>query len=89
MGARSYFLPEDLGLQAVHQRPYVAGADKIILPTRKAVEDAWENWHRLELNPPHAYAAILIDVDEPSEQGWRGLPNIWPSWLVLNERERA
>ena len=85
MAARSYFLPEDLGLQSVHQRPYVAGADKVIVK-RMGVVDAWENWHRLELNPPHAYAAILLDVDKPSEQGWRGLPNIWPSWLVLNEK---
>ena len=45
---------------------------------------------KLELNPPHAYAAIILDVDNPSDAGWpSGTPTPVPSWLVLNTRART
>ena len=84
MGARSYFLPEDLGLQAVHQRPHVAGPDKIMKQFRLDVREAWAEWHRLEINPPHAYAALLFDVDDPIPGVLDGRPKVVPSWIVQN-----
>ena len=90
MGSRSYWIPDDLGLQAVHQRPFVANEDKVIVGRRGVIE-AWGAWHRLEINPPHAYAALLFDVDHPAQRGWvdppwygHGLPKILPSWVVHN-----
>ena len=73
----------ETGLQQVHQRPYVAGDDKIIVG-RRGMIDAWRDWHRLEINPPHAYAALLFDVDNPSVVGWAGKPKVPPSWIVQN-----
>ena len=73
----------ETGLQQVHQRPYVAGDDKIIVGRRGVIE-AWSDWHRLEINPPHAYAALLFDVDNPSDVGWAGKPKVPPSWIVQN-----
>ena len=75
------WIPDGLGLKAVHQRPYVAGADKVIVGRRGVIE-AWAEWHRIEVNPPHVYAALLFDVDNPSEEGWYGL--VLPSWIVQN-----
>ncbi len=90
-GGNDYWVPEGLGLKAVHQRPYVADDNKIIVGRRGIIE-AWRDWHRLEINPPHAYAALLFDVDAPSERGWADVPwyfhrvpkGTTPSWIVHN-----
>ena len=42
---------------------------------------------KLELQPPNAFVAIVLDCDTPSESGWPGgKPSILPSWLVINTR---
>ena len=74
------------GIQAIHQWPQCANEDSHIVG-RFDSEYAWANFPKLELNPPHAYAAIILDVDAPADSGWPGgKPSIPPSWLVLNTR---
>ena len=77
------------GIQAVHQRPLCANEDSHIVG-RFDSEYAWANFPKLELQPAHAYAAIVLDVDHPTESGWPGgKPFIPPSWMVLNTRART
>ena len=52
------------GLQAAHQYPLVADETKYIRGRRPAPE-AWDEWPYIESNPPHAYAAMLFDIDDP------------------------
>ena len=74
------------GIQAIHQRPLCANEDSHIVG-RFDAEYAWSSFPKLELNPPHAFASILLDVDHPSDSGWPGgSPSIPPSWLVVNTR---
>ena len=50
-------------------------------------QTAWADFPKLELQPPHVYAAIVLDVDHPSDSGWPGgSPSIPPSWMVINTR---
>ena len=85
----NYNIPQALkehGIAAIHQRPFVANEDSHIVG-RFDAEYAWANFPKLELNPPHAFASILLDVDHPSDSGWPGgSPSIPPSWLVVNTR---
>ena len=85
----TYYTPQAVagqGIKAVHQYPFCAGEDSHILG-RFDSEYAYANFPKLELNPPHVYAAICLDVDHPSESGWPGgTPDPAPSWLVVNTR---
>ena len=56
-------------------------------------EYAWANFPKLELQPPHAYASIILDVDSteglddaPGKPWWGGNPTPAPSWMVVNTR---
>ena len=88
----TYYIPQAIasqGVSAVHPYPFCAGEDSHILG-RFDSEYAYANFPKLELNPPHAYAAIILDVDNPSDAGWpSGTPTPVPSWLVLNTRART
>lgn len=78
----------DAGIKAVHQRPLVAHLDKVAL-RRVPVLEAWEAWEYVELNPGHAWAALLYDVDAPligPAYQATGRAKILPTWMVLNER---
>ena len=62
-----YQLPLPLfehGMQAAHQHPLVGDLNKHIQGRRPATE-AWRDWHYIEGNPPHAYAVMLFDIDDP------------------------
>ena len=77
------------GVKAVHQYPYCANEDSHIVG-RFDSEYAWRTFPKLELNPDHLYAAIILDVDHPSDSGWPGgTPTPAPSWLVINTRAKA
>ena len=69
--------------------PLCAGEDSIIVG-RFDAKYAYKTFAKVELNPPHAYAAIILAVDNPSDAGWpSGTPTPVPSWLVLNTRART
>ena len=88
----TYYIPPEVaeqGIKAVHPYPYCANEDSHIVGQFDS-EYAWRTFPKLELNPPHAYAAIILDVDNPSDSGWPGgTPAPTPSWLVLNKRLRT
>lgn len=52
------------GLQAAHQFPLVADQGKVIRG-RRSPPEAWGEWSYVESNPPHVYAAMLFDIDDP------------------------
>ena len=77
----TYYIPPEVaeqGIKSIHQRPFCANEDSIIVG-RFNSEYAYANFPKLELNPPHAYAAIILDVDHPSDSGW-------PFSLLLRHR---
>ena len=78
-------IPRELrehGIAAVHQWPLCANEDSHIVG-RFDASTAWETFPKLELQPPHAFVAIVLDCDTPSDSGWPGgKPSIPPSWLV-------
>ena len=95
----TYYTPQavaDQGIKAVHQRPFCAGEDSIILG-RFNSEYAYATFPKLELQPPHAYASIILDCDSdsierleaPGKAWWGGTPAPVPSWLVVNTRPRT
>ena len=68
------------GLQAAHQYPLVADETKYIRGRRPAPE-AWDEWPYIESNPPHAYAAMLFDIDDPDR--WEHeVDGPVPNWQV-------
>ena len=84
------------GIQAVHQRPFCANEDSQIVG-RFDAKTAWATFPKLELQPPHAYAAIILDCDSDSIQNletpgkawWGGNPSPTPSWMVVNTHPRS
>ena len=84
------------GIQAVHQRPFCANEDSQIVG-RFDAKTAWATFPKLELQPPHAYAAIILDCDSDSIQNletpgkawWGSTPTPTPSWLVVNIRPKT
>ena len=86
---RTDYIPEGIaeqGITAIHQRPFCANEDSHIIG-RFDPEYAWANFPKLELQPPHVWAAIVLDCDTPSDSGWPGgKPSIPPSWMVINTR---
>ena len=54
---------------------------------------AFANFPKLELQPPHVYASIILDCDSiedlddaPSKPWWGGNPTPAPNWMVVNTR---
>ena len=97
--SRAYYIPPEVtgqGIKTVHQRPYCANEDSIILG-RFNSEYAYATFPKLELQPPHAYASIILDCDSdsierlevPGKSWWGGTPTPTPSWLVVNTRPRS
>ena len=88
-------IPRELrehGLAAVHPYPLCANEDSHIVG-RFDAETAWETFPKLELQPPHVYASIILDCDSldglddaPGKPWWGGNPTPAPSWMVLNTR---
>ena len=82
----------DHGLAAVHPYPLCANEDSHIVG-RFDAETAWETFPKLELQPPHVYASIILDCDSldglddaPGKPWWGGNPTPAPSWMVVNTR---
>ena len=94
----TYYIPQavaEQGIKAVHPYPACAGEDSIIVGSFDSAF-AYANFPKLELNPPHAYAAIILDVDSteglddsPGKPWWGGNPKPAPSWIVVNTRPRS
>ncbi len=86
---RTNYIPEGIaeqGIKAVHPYPFCANEDSHIIG-RFDSEYAYATFPKLELQPPNAFVAIVLDCDTPSESGWPGgKPSIPPSWLVINTR---
>lgn len=71
------------GLQAAHQYPRVAGADKKTQGRRSPAE-AWGQWPYVESNPPHVYAGLFFDIDDPDR--WEhDVDGPLPNWQVRKE----
>ena len=87
--SQASYIPQEVsaqGIKTVHQRPSCANEDSHIVG-RFDPEYAWANFPKLELQPPHVWAAIVLDCDTPSDSGWPGgKPSIPPSWMVVNTR---
>ena len=91
----NYNIPQELsehGIAAVHPRPFCANEDSIIVGRFDSAY-AYANFPKLELQPPHAYASIILDCDAtkglddaPSKPWWGGNPHPAPSWMVVNTR---
>ena len=91
-------IPRELrehGIAAVHSRPQCANEDSIIVG-RFASAYAFATFPKLELQPAHAYASIILDVDSteglddaPGKPWWGGNPKPAPSWMVVNTRPRS
>ena len=85
----NYYTPPEVakqGIKAVHQRPFCANEDSHIVG-RFDAKYAYATFPKLELNPPHVYSSIILDVDHPSDSGWPGgKPSIDPNWIVVNTR---
>ena len=98
MPETNYIPPEvaEQGIKAVHPYPFCAGEDSHILG-RFNSEYAYATFPKLELQPPHAYASIILDCDSdsikrleaPGKAWWGGTPTPTPSWLVVNTRPRT
>ena len=71
------------GLQAAHQYPLVADQTKVTKGRRPA-EEAWGDWPYIESNPPHAYAAMLFDIDEPDRWEYE-VDGPVPNWQVRKD----
>lgn len=73
------------GLQAAHQHPLVATADKVIKGRRPPAE-ARKDWNYVESNPPHAYAVMLFDIDDPDR--WEHeVDGPLPNWQVRKDSQ--
>ena len=93
--SHSYYTPQavsERGIAAVHQWPLCANEDSHIVG-RFDTETAWETFPKLELQPPHVYASIILDCDSkeglddaPGKPWWGGNPTPPPSWMVVNTR---
>ena len=92
----TYYIPQAIaeqGVKAVHPYPFCAGEDSHILGRFNSLY-AYANFPKLELQPPHAYASIILDCDSdsierlevPGKAWWGGTPTPAPSWLVVNTR---
>ena len=88
MPETNYIPPEvaEQGIKAVHPYPFCAGEDSHIL-RRFNSEYAYATFPKLELQPPHAYASIILDCDSdsierleaPGKAWWGGTPAPVPS----------
>ena len=82
-GTPDYQLPLPLfehGMQAAHQHPLVGDRNKHIQGRRPAAE-AWRDWHYIEGNPPHAYAVMIFDIDDPDRWEYEVKGPV-PNWQV-------
>ena len=94
----NYNIPQELrehGIAAVHPWPLCANEDSHIVG-RFDAETAWETFPKLQLQPPHAFVAIVLDCDStkglddaPSKPWWGGNPKPTPSWMVVNTRPKS
>ena len=91
-------IPQELrehGIAAVHPYPFCANEDSIIVGRFDSAY-AFANFPKLELQPPHVYASIILDCDSseglddaPGKPWWGGNPTPAPSWMVVNTRPRS
>ena len=91
-------IPQELrehGIAAVHPYPSCANEDSHIVGRFDALT-AWETFPKLELQPPHAFVALVLDCDStkglddtPGKPWWGGNPKPSPSWMVINERAKT
>ena len=86
-------IPRELrehGIAAVHPYPFCANEDSHIVG-RFDAQTAWADFPKLEIQPPHVYASIILDCDStkglddaPGKAWWGGNPSPVPSWMVVN-----
>ena len=98
MSQTKSIIPRELrehGLAAVHPRPFCANEDSHIIGRFDSAY-AFANFPKLELQPPHVYASIILDCDSieglddaPGKPWWGGNPTPAPSWMVVNTRPRS
>ena len=94
----TYYIPPEVaeqGIKAIHPYPFCANEDSHIVGQFDS-EYAWQTFAKLELQPPHAYCAIILDCDStndlddtPGKPWWGGNPTPTPSWMVINTRPRT
>ena len=76
----------DHGLQQLHPRPWVGDEEKIRRGRRPA-PDAWDNWPYVESHPPHAYAGMFFDIDEPDTWEFE-VDGPCPNWQIRKDGPR-
>ena len=91
----NYNIPQELrehGITAIHPHPSCAYEDSHIVGRFDSAY-AFANFPKLELQPPHVYASIILDCDSttgmddgPGKAWWGGTPTPTPSWMVVNTR---
>ena len=94
----TYYIPPEVaeqGIKAIHPYPFCANEDSHIVGQFDS-EYAWQTFAKLELQPPHAYCAIILDCDStkdlddaPGKPWWGGNPTPTPSWMVINTHPRT
>ena len=75
------------GIQAAHNYPLVATADKVIRGRRPARE-AWIQFPLLETNPPTVYTVMIFDIDDPDQWEYEARAPV-PNWEVYKNSRPA
>ena len=73
----------DHGLQQLHPRPWVGDEAKIRRGRRPAPE-AWDNWPYVESHPPHVYAGMFFDIDQPDRWDYE-VDGPCPNWQIRKD----
>ncbi len=68
------------------RRPWVGDEEKIRRGRRPA-PDAWDNWPYVESHPPHTYAGMFFDIDEPDRWEFE-VDGPCPNWQIRKDGPR-
>ena len=73
----------EFGLQQIHWRPWVADAEKVRRGRRSPQEARYEHVY-VEGRPPHTYAAMYFDIDNPDTWDY-DVDGPCPNWQVRKD----
>ena len=75
-----------LGRRAQRGRP-CGGDEEKIRRGRRPAPDAWDNWPHVESHPPHTYAGMFFDIDEPDRWEFE-VDGPCPNWQIRKDGPR-
>ena len=76
----------NFGLRPIHWRPWVADATKF-RRGRRSPQEAWDKWPYVEAHPPHTYAGMFFDIDDPDIWDF-DVDSPCPNWQVRKNGRR-